>query len=170
MLRSYLENINLRGKNVKDPPPAEEVKAFEEDNALSMPMLNNPRIDWIHNFSSSWNKEAVFVLATDFRQSKLLQVTHIQFPPSLVEVHNIQSKIVFKLRRPRQRYLDKLPPAMEDKETALQKENRISEKKIRRRKMDRRCGRRHTVGVQIFITCALIDGLIEFRCTKNAAR
>jgi hypothetical protein len=148
MLRSYLENVHLFGEKLKGPPSLEEIKAFEKDNALSVPMLDNPRIDWLQNFTSSWNKEVVFVLATDFRQSKLLKVTHIQFPSSLTEVHNVQSRILNKLRRPRQQYLDNLPPAMDDKETALQKENRISKKKTRRGKMDRRCSRRHMVRIQ----------------------
>jgi hypothetical protein len=145
MLRAYLRSKGVFNQvPPKDPPTPDVVKAFEEDHVLSVPMLDDPRFDWVNPLTSPWNTELSFRLAQDFKP-KLEKVEHLSIPPNMSSTTFIQGVISKKVRRTRQVYLDSCPPALDAPETAMQKEARIKMKKQARSKQDRRVSRRHGV-------------------------
>ena len=123
------------------------VKSFVDKGAPT-PKEHPNLLDWSAPLTSTWNSQAIYLLCSDFRK-EVESGQHpqvINFLKSLPEIDGMLMQwCMWKVRRNRTEYLDNTPPATHLGETAVEKSNRVNNRKSKAKIRDRRGTRKASV-------------------------
>ena len=144
LIRDYLRQKRVLGPEVLSSPEASEVEDFV-DNNHGGPSLEVPRFCWVETFESTWNQQALFVLAADLRPRLLESEIGGQLDAKYTTIAALKKTIAIKLERTREDYNINTPPPIDSRDTVVDKLSRYSKKKNIILKQNRRNGRRKGV-------------------------
>ncbi|RDB29028.1 hypothetical protein Hypma_015652 [Hypsizygus marmoreus] len=139
LLREFLQNKGLNQSAKLRIAPSHLVKAFTEDNNGG-PSAETPEFDWFSPFTSPWNRELLFLLATVFKA--ILSKTSGLINEKWGNIPWLIKLIAKRLERVRTAYKNDLPPPPGSSESEDQKKLRIKQREERRLKNLRRNTRR----------------------------
>ena len=147
LIRDYLRAKGVYVDNPDDlrsPPHQAVIDGFVENNTGG-PTLEEPRFNWEEHLDSAWNHQLIFMMAKDLqpmlRAAPILKAWETRF----TEIRYLRQKITMKLGKSRNQYMSRQPPPIDSTETATQKVDHISQKKLMGQKRNRRTTRRRGV-------------------------